>query len=294
MKTSLTCALRMIAVLEVLAAWIVPWESLQTSIPRFDQGLAATSATNGDRRTVRGLLLEVDRPIREWLGDQADGLVLRPDIAAPCVVVINDQSERAPIDFSICVVAWDECGLVPAESVCRDSLLCRGIPPEVLLEVRARGSRAERVGLNCFGDGSRVAAFPRIPTSQERKTLNDPRYQWRPSQTIGAWIATHNPGKLNLSTARFPLVEQALRIAECGGLDEIRKARQAGQKVVAPTRDASRRCIERTGLELVTVSDCWGFRVDVRVNSTRCSWWLVYQRSDARWDCVQRLVNNDA
>jgi hypothetical protein len=46
-------------------------------------------------------------------------------------------------------------------------------------------------------------------------------------------------------------------------------------------------------ISLVSVSNAWSFRIDIRIGNVVRSWWAVYVRSPASeqgWEVVQRLV----
>ena len=109
--------------------------------------------------------------------------------------------------------------------------------------------------------------------------------------SAGAYVATHNGDFfLNVNTAPLPLIEVSLRLLGRGGLEQIIQARSEGKFFVESVVPGSKSSSDEP--RLVSVSNAWAFRIDVRVEGVRRSWWVVYRRESAAssWRCVQRLA----
>ena len=114
--------------------------------------------------------------------------------------------------------------------------------------------------------------------------------------SLGACVATHNPGLINVNTAPIDLVEAAMRSAGRGGLEAIIEARAAGKPASLASSPGDDRRGSRSRLGLTTTSTVWAFRIDARVGPIVRSWWAVYERGGRgpkEWRCVQRLAITD-
>jgi hypothetical protein len=115
--------------------------------------------------------------------------------------------------------------------------------------------------------------------------------------SVGALIATHNPAPhtLNVNTAPLALLEAAMRLEGYGGVDIIRDQRVRGRQAQIGARRARTDTGAQPAIQFISVSDRWAFRLDLRINRVRQSWWVIYGRNDRpgprgpRWMCLQRL-----
>lgn len=291
------------ALLVVLAALIVV-TTLSVTLAR----LASTSKAGqilAQRSVVADdLLRAVDAPILAWLASDSSTVVLPPDATSPRVGVLHDSWVAGDDEHELHVTAWDQCGMVPIGVARSGSPLRLAVPAEVL-RVLDQVSLApnQPAGLDLVlavaarGASARIDVFPEAVESQPI-IFGPPPDQAAPGQqsrgepgplACGAYVATHNPGRINVNTAPVDLIEAALRLAGRGGLEQITAARSEGRlatlgdvpSITDPNRNAP---------QIATTSNAWAFRIDIRVGSLRRSWWAVYARSRSTWECVQRLV----
>jgi hypothetical protein len=231
--------------------------------------------------------------ILRWLNSRATKVILRPDAAAPCITILSDESDAGQLPFSISIIGWDQCGLIPLQLTMSNSTFERDLPPEVGDLIRSR-RYSGKPGLDVFTGDAVVSAFPRRPAVPQRRFLDDPSFHWRASESVGTWVATHNDScRLNVSTARFPWVERVMRATGCRGVEAIEIARRHGNAIPDLNPEECRHAFEITGLNLVRTSDCWGFEVRARVSESACSLWLIYRMTEETWSCVQRLILDD-
>jgi hypothetical protein len=100
------------------------------------------------------------------------------------------------------------------------------------------------------------------------------------------------PFRINVNTAPMPLVRVAMLSAGRGGVDAIARSRAAGRPFLTSS-ESDRRSGARDGIpivEIVSFSNCWAFRVDLRAGPLRRSWWSVYVQNGSTWERVQRLA----
>ena len=223
------------------------------------------------------LLRQVEPPIQHWLA-RAEEVVLPEEAEEPRVVVLRETWTAGALRCELAVTAWDQCGLVPYALARAGSPLRLTLPDEVraLLD-RARLPAGQPPGLDVF-DERGTAPGPYPPSSRTGST----------TLALGALVATHNHRSCNVATAPLPLVEQALRLAGRGGLQQIRAARRAGKK--PPIAGSAGRNARRGTPQIVAESDAWAFRIDIQVGALRRSFWSVYTGGASNWRCVQRLV----
>ena len=110
------------------------------------------------------------------------------------------------------------------------------------------------------------AAPPEEPPAAKR-TGHEP--------ALGACVATHNPGSVNVNTAPMKLVDAALRQAGRGGIEQILQARTEGKQASVADEGRGRRGSSR--LAILGTSTAWAFRIDGGVGPLTRSWWAVYE-----------------
>lgn len=301
---------RAAALLLVLATLIVAITAAAT-LAR----LASTAKTQrvAATRTIVAddLLRATHPPILAWLASKSSTVVLPPEATSPQVQVLHDVWIIDAIEHELRITAWDQCGMVPISVARSGSPLRLALPAEVkrvLDQVTIRSDQTP--GLDLFlaarhTDGT-IGIFPK-PTGSEPLVFqrtggkdSSPPVQSEsippgtsasePSAVgLGAYLATHNPGRINVNTAAMELVEAALRLAGRGGLEHIVAARTQGRlaslSALSPTADP-----HSAAPRIAARSNTWAFRIDLRVGMLRRSWWAVYRQSRSDWECVQRLA----
>jgi hypothetical protein len=165
--------------------------------------------------------------------------------------------------------------------------------PRCATEVLARHRGGDDLpGLDCFRELDGRSPYPPMPNVEVERGGTTLAWPSSTGESFGAYVATHNPGHLNVSTAPLVLLEAALRDAGRGGLEAILAARSEGRQAPIPTPASDR--IDETrsnvGERFVSVSDAWAFRVDARAGRVRRSHWLQYRPQELKWRCVQRLL----
>lgn len=248
-----------------------------------------------------------EEPILEWLRTRAQGLVLPTNATMPAAPVLHQRWQAGGHEMELRITAFDEDGMLPPRFVEVGSPLRAFVPADARHAVEQSRltdlGKDIAVGLDLFNapTTSGLAVFPlRWDTTVRASFTPDgsievasPATPWSiPTEEIplGGRIATHNEGRLHVDTAPMALLEAVYRLTGRGGLERIADARLRGEPVtvVPPPGDASSAEALPT---LVIASDAFAFRVDVRVNRVRPSWWMVYRRGGERgWTCVQRLV----
>ena len=249
-----------------------------------------------DERLVQEFLIEADAPIQEFLAAEAGDVILRPDSPYPALLVLDDRFEAGAAALELRIVAWDQCGLVPLDVARSASPIRLALPREVIETLEANRRRGELPGLDWFAEEDGESPFPPAPSVQHID--GGTRLSWPGSaqRVVGAWVATHNTAKLNVSTAPLAILEAALRELQRGGIDRVVAARQKGEHVPIPPAGTDAPQDEPRRIKLVSTSDCFAFRVDARAGKVRRSFWLVYQpgavseADQPRWRCVQRLL----
>lgn len=238
------------------------------------------------------LLIAADGAILDWLSSESDGVVLPPDVTQPAVPVLNDRWTYNTRPLGLRITAWDQCGMVPARGPSAPLLAS-------VLDASWRGAMAaltnpdDRLGLDQYL-GSEMIAFPTYAHETTtyfgvRPLKKEKALPARPA--LGTFVATHSPNAgdapapINVNTAPRPLLEQAMRLALRGGIEEILEAREAGEQASVPSGDAE----SESRIVLVGSSSVWSFRVDAMVGPVRRSWWAVYRESEGEWRCAQRV-----
>jgi len=274
-----------------------------------------------ERTMIADDLLDVaERPILDWLARESTQVVLPPDVTTPVVTVLHDVWQDQGARYQLQITAWDQCGMAPILVGRSGSPLRLAVPFEVLhLLDRLSLRRNETAGLDLFvnsarsADGIDVFPEPELTEPQLFDVANldntstpaaDTTASWESADrvAIGAHIATHNPGRVNVNTAPIELVRQAMRQAGRGGLDQIIDARSEGQRATLVGGPGSEGDGRRGGnqgrstLQLAGDSTAWAFRIDIGVGlprggAVRRSWWAVYVLAEeSSWECVQRLA----
>lgn len=265
------------------------------------------------RRTIIAddMLRAAEEPILAWLDTESSTVVLSPDASTPEVAVLHDKwvvDERA---HELRITAWDQCGMVPLEIGRTGSSLRLAVPHEVLgLVDRVRLPRGHKGGLDLFlglANGLKDAVFPEATRTSaplvfgepvdgetsEPADTTEPAMNDRPP--LGAYVASHNPGRVNVNTAPLDLLERALRLAGRGGIDQIVEARSNGEAFMPQSASEQSPQRPRRALEISGQSNAWAFRIDLAVGlrgrgAVRRSWWSVYVEKESNWSCVQRLA----
>lgn len=255
------------------------------------------------------LLRAAQPPILTWLASKSSTVVLPPEATSSQVQVLHDAWVIDAIEHELRITAWDQCGMVPVDVARSGSPLRLVLPAEVkrvLDQVTIRSDQP--AGLDWYlwacqmNERLRVFPEPSDPRpvifeqagGEDQKPPHQPLLDEPPaglpdSVAVGEYIATHNPGRINVNTAPMEVVQAALRLAGRGGLEHIVAARLADRLTLLndlPRIDESNRAAPR----IATSSNTWAFRIDLRVGTVRRSWWAVYVQSRSTWECVQRLA----
>jgi hypothetical protein len=247
---------------------------------------------------VDDLLIAAEAPIRHWLAHESADVVLATDAFSPEVHVMRQRWSDDDLSFELQVTAWDQEGMAPIELIRRGSPLRLAVPQHALDIVdHIDISDGQMLGLDNLADdwSQNIWPVPRrehdiliLESSGTSVDSADGVQMNLPA--VGALAATHNPrNQVNVNTAPIPLIEQAMRMAGRGGVEQIIAARTAGVAATVPAAMASPG-EAGDAPQLVAGSSCWSFRIDVRVASVQRSWWEVYELCGDGWTCVQRLA----
>ncbi len=260
------------------------------------------------------LLGAVEAPILQWLAVKSASVVLAPESAIPQVDVLHDYWIAEGTVYELHISGWDQCGMVPINVARSGSPLRLGLPAQVSRVLdRATLPEDQPLGLDLFScprqTDQRIGVFPTHGSSQPMifgpRRDGEPLAQSRSSSeeqagapitpAVGEFVATHNPGRINVNTAPMVLVKAALRLAGRGGIEQIFAARSEGQRTTVgglPT-NAPPGVGGRAAPQIAATSNAWAFRIDIRIGSLQRSWWAVYVKSRSEWECVQRLAIPD-
>lgn len=233
---------------------------------------------NHDNRIANDLARAVQPALERWLAKESPDVVLPPDAQTPEVPVFRDVLAEGARPIEVRVTAWDQGGLIPFDAARGGSPLESDLPVEVKRAVESiKLGPSTAPGLDLFvGNDALMPAFP-----EGGATEGPP--------SVGAWVATHNSGWINVNTAPIDLVEAAMRLAGRGGLEQIVAARAQGELATMGDLPQSGDA-DDLAPDLVAQSRAWAFRIDVRVGLLRRSWWAVYESGGQKWECVQRLA----
>ena len=277
-------------------------------------------------RLSDALFLETEMPIRHWLEEESELVVLSDTVESPMVLILHDHlriDQQTSIELRI--TAWDQLGMVPWTAARRGSIIRLAIPNDIrqtIDQITDDEINRTNPGLDIFlrNKHGRTPIFPITATntsdeliifntaqssllqsalSTESNVLPSTIRATKNTLAVGEVIATHNhytPPRLNINTAPLPLIEAAYRSVGRGGSDVIRQQRSKGK--MASLRTAPANSERSSDITFTNSSDIWSFRVDITVNDMTQSWWLIYQRNnrtrnridDSPWRCVQRLL----
>ena len=243
--------------------------------------LSATAAMHGKidwhSSLADDLLTAAEAPIVHWLTTYSDKVVLALDSQSPEVAVLHDQWIAGDLPFELEITAWDQQGMAPMQLIHRGSPVRLAVP-QLALDVvdRMRVPDDEILGLDMLDGSDGIDAIQVWP--EKGRTLS-----------VGSLVATHNGNALiNVNTAPIGLIEQAMRMAGRGGIEQIIESRATGDPASVPPLNEAES--EADAPQLVGGSTCWSFRIDIRVGRAAHSWWAVYSRDGQGWTCVQRLA----
>ena len=244
-----------------------------------------------DEQLVQDLLAEADAPIQDFLTRQASSMVFPADAKYPAALVLDEAWVEGPNASSLSIVAWDQCGLASLDDARRATPMRLTLPRFATEALSRHRGGDDLPGLDGFREMDGRSPFPPKPKVEVDRGGTTLAWPGSTGESLGAYIATHNPGHLNVNTAPVVLLEAALRDAGRGGLEAILSARSEGRQAPIPTAASDRKdeAARGVGERLVSSSDAWAFRVDARVGRVRRSQWLQYRPEESKWRCVQRL-----
>ena len=226
------------ALLLVLATLIVAVTAAAT--------LARLASTGKTQRVVAtrsivadDLLRAAEAPILNWLASQSSNIVFPPDATSPEVEVLHDFWVIETSEHELHITAWDQCGMVPVDVARSGSPLRLALPGEVKRVLdQVLIPRDQPAGLDWFlwacQLNERLRVFPEPVESRpvifeqaggenekppHQPLLDEPPADPPDAVAVGEYIATHNPGRINVNTAPMEVVQAALRLASRGGLE---------------------------------------------------------------------------
>jgi len=268
---------------------------------------------NVDSLLATDLLLAANDPILEWLNKKSKSLVLPSTATSPAAPVLHQRWSAGEHTFELRITAFDQDGMVSARDVANGSPLRMTLPTDVrdLVDAAELGDVPEDVaiGLDLFeaatsaahGQVDQRAVFPLRWDGTSRANFvregdvnvvagGDASAFVGAASAIGQFVATHGSNRLNVNTAPMEIVEAVFRLTGRGGVEQIAQDRDEGNPVANVPPPAISNDSTATLPTLVTSSDTFAFRVDIRVNRVRPSWWMIYRRGGERgWSCVQRI-----
>ena len=288
------------ALLIVLATLVLV---VSSSVTLLRLASTAKATREAAKRALMGddLIRVANAPIVNWLASKSSIVVLAPETTIPEIDVLHDTWVTGDTRHELRITAWDQCGMVPFDVARSGSPLRLALPGEIRRAIdQVVLPRGEPPGLDFFSILAQpgIAVFPE-GARQEPLLFGQAKSETIPvgialgeddyRAAIGAHVATHNPGRINVNTAPIELVEQALRFAGRGGLEQIAASRSEARlaslgdlpRVADPARSAP---------QIAASSNAWAFRIDISVGSLRRSWWAVYENAGSTWRCVQRLA----
>ncbi len=268
---------RAMALLIVLPIIVLACAAMASAVSA-TQALRTAGSLRVESVTADDLLAEAERPILFWLHRHSARTVLGPEVAAPGLTILEEALPGVEgSDRSLTIVAFDQCGMVAiadvrAASQERRAWARSALSPDVLRSALRAGGSPDSWGL----DGLERADGPLFP-----RHAGDP--------ALGAVLATHggagHAARINVATTPRRVLAAAMHAAGAGDqLDEVLRARGRG---VLPTLPVP---ASESGVPTLAIaSDCWSFRVDVRVGAVRRSRWVTFEEQGGRWTCAQRL-----
>lgn len=265
------------ALLLVLAALVLSTVSCAIAA-RSASTLFAQRRSDRASRVADELLHALGAPIQHWIGTMAPTAVLPTDVEEPRLDVLRDSIRLGEFDAEITVVAFDQLGMVPLKLIDTTSPLTSTLPQSlsgVLKTAADLVSEDIQLGLDEFVRDKMDNGWRVYPSTSHKDS----------EQAIGALVATHSSdaGAININTAPQHLLTAAMREAGRGGVESVLDARTRG--IATTLASQPTQSLQRTA-KIVTRSDLWSFRIDIRVGPVTRSWWCVYQANQ----CVQRLV----
>ncbi len=280
--------------------------------------LVRVASTAKVRRTVARqtaiadeLLQALDAPIRAWLASKSGSIVLPPDVSTPEIGVLHDTWMAESMKVELEITGWDQCGMVPLRVGRSASPLRLAVPTEILDVLdRMKPDSLEAPGLDVLGHLVRptdeVDVFPAVAAMQPvvfgepaggaaEESGASPGSPTPRRIAIGAFVSTHNTDRINVNTAPLDLVDEALRAAGRGGLEQIEAARDEGRRFELGAAPPPSSPPGQGAPEIVDSSSAWAFRIDLSVGaehglSIHRSWWAVYTRNKSAWELTQRLA----
>ncbi len=254
----------------------------------------STSLHRSSRQTDLAAMIDGSMPtfearIQTWLADEAAGIVLPIDAAAPSTDVDqlawNEGSRRA----SVSITAFDLRGMLPVATV-RDTPLGQRMLPERSAQIRdVPSEQAAALGLDGWSNRAVLTGEP----SWYPPMAADERLGPQSGALIAFDLAELDlPAILNVNTAPWPIVESVARASGLSGVERLAEARKNGESPSVPAGAA----IDRTGrqdsareITLTSTSDAWAFRIDAASGPARRSWWLVYVQDQQGWRLSRRV-----
>lgn len=217
------------------------------------------------------LLISSDGPIRVWLEQASQTIVLPPEAESSMIRVLENSFIHQGAEIGIRIYAWDQQGMFPKNS----EELGFGSPIKTVA-----WKNSDLLGVD---EGS-AAAFP---------TPHNPA-------AIGGLIATHNPwptrsgttrarggAQININTAPRALIESVHERFNLSDPSWIFEKRSASEFVVLTKQIEG---ADRTPMSFVSASSVWSFRIDARIGTISRSCWCVYASQGGSWRMVQRVA----
>ena len=316
---------RGVALLLVLATFLIVVTAV-TILVQTAAAIQARKSIDHHTRLADDLLDASQAPIKQWLIERSTSIVI-PAEQSPMVEVLHDSWVVDDLKVDLTITAFDQLGMVPLEAARGGWPLRLTLPQEILRQIDGSlrlGSEPTGAinapgldwftGLDSSDPTSRVfpdgvksvaVSFGRLPETipavgvgivAVRESSNPGAGAGAGPGALGECIATHNtnPQRININTAPMPLVEAAMRLAGRGGLEQVITARKAGKPAnigAAAAPGSGSPDMQRFIPQIVATSNCWAFRVDIRIETLERSWWMVYQPAgNLPWMCVQRLA----
>lgn len=233
-----------------------------------------------DRERLAADLLQACEPLtRNWLKTESRHAVVDPEAAEPRVPIASvawrDDTGRP---CTVQIAAWDLHGMLHPKT-----------------------SSASPLWL-ALPDAYRDAAWLEAPSLYK---LDTPDLQVYPttdgeSEAIGGHLAfSPAPDRrgrrssipttpiININTAPRKLLEEAMRLAQRGGIESVLEARREGRPATVPTRTTE----PKEGgpfVELTGQSALWAVRTDAAIDGVTRSWWTVYTAGEGGFDILER------
>jgi hypothetical protein len=291
---------RAVALLMVLGTLVV--------VSAFIAALAAaalefrqTRATQQSAELAEQCRLSAEAVIERWLRIESASVCIPPLADRPCLGVLSDRISLTDgdgtLDVQIRIDALDQCGLLSWRTIQNFPLLTGHIPPSVLSLVRAQGARI--VDDRPPAEASQPTRVVPVFEHPAPTTFGQPGQPGAPgsiddSPAVLSFVADPSCTELpvNVNTAPAALLRALLAGQQVSAVENVLAARRQGAPYSGLfDRAPSPKPAPASEPSLTTTSQCWAFRVDVRVNRYAKSWWLVYRRSDGQpWRMIVARV----